>query len=196
LAPDDATPKADRPALGTELRRYYHPLVKHSVQFLETSAESGGERTLLEVEVETEGGPPPHYHRSYDEHFEVVEGTLIVELDETTHTLGPGETAIAPRNSRHRFDNLTEEPVTFRAELRPGQPGFERMQQVVFGLAADTRTFPDGTPKNPYHLALLVEWWDTRVSGVASVLEPVLRFLAKRARKNGVEERPVAEYCG
>jgi mannose-6-phosphate isomerase-like protein (cupin superfamily) len=59
-------------------RRYYHPLPKDYATFLKTSEETGGEYTLIEVEVAPEGGTELHYHKTYDEHFEVVEGTLEV----------------------------------------------------------------------------------------------------------------------
>ena len=45
-------------------RRYYHPLQKDYATFLETSEETGGDRTLIEIEVAPGGGNAPHYHKT------------------------------------------------------------------------------------------------------------------------------------
>ncbi len=43
-----------------ERRRVINPLQKDSVTVIETSAESGGERTLIEIDVAPGGGIIPH----------------------------------------------------------------------------------------------------------------------------------------
>lgn len=44
---------------ATPQRRYYHPIQKDYATFLQTSEETGGERTLIEVEVAPGGGNDP-----------------------------------------------------------------------------------------------------------------------------------------
>jgi quercetin dioxygenase-like cupin family protein len=176
-------------------RRYYHPLQKDHATFLETSEETGGEYTLIEIEVAPGGGNPPHYHKTYDEYFEVVEGALEVLVGKETLTLRPGEKAVAEKNTLHRFRNPTAEPTTFLVKLRPGSAGFEKALKAGYGLAADGRTFADGTPKNPYHLAVLLEWSEMRVPGVFTLAEPLLSLLAKRARRKGIDRELNEEYC-
>ncbi len=78
-------------------RRYYSSVQKETAIFLETSEETGGEYTLIEMEVGPGDGPLPHYHRSYDEHFEVFEGTLEVLVGEEIRTLNSGKKAVARR---------------------------------------------------------------------------------------------------
>ncbi|MDQ4063925.1 MAG: cupin domain-containing protein, partial [Actinomycetota bacterium] len=156
-------------AAANENRRYYNPVEKDHATFLQTSEETGGEYTLIEVEVAPGGGTETHYHKTYDEHFEVLEGTLEVLVGKETKTLRAGQKTVAERNTLHRFRNPTEEPSTFLVELRPGHCGFEKSVKVVYGLASDGRVFSDGTPKNPYHLALLLEWSDIRVPGLIGV---------------------------
>jgi quercetin dioxygenase-like cupin family protein len=178
-----------------EDRRYYHPIQKDYATFLKTSGETGGEYTLIEVEVAPGGGNAPHYHLTYDEHFEVIEGTLEVLLGEKTHTLRPGQKAVAPRNTLHCFKNPTGEPTTFLVELRPGSSGFEKALKAGYGLASDGLTFSDGTPKNLYHLAVLLEWSEIRLPGVFTVAEPLFRLLARRARRKGVDRDLESRYC-
>lgn len=176
-------------------RRFYSAVQKDAATFLETAAESGGERTLLEVELEAGGGNGLHRHRSYDEHFEVIEGELTVHLDGGVHTLGPGETATAPLGSLHCFSNASDERALFRVELRPGHRGFERALQVGYGLATDGRTNRTGVPRNPLAFALLLEWSDVEPSGAARGIVPVASKLAEMARRRGLDRELIARYC-
>jgi len=176
-------------------RRYYHPIQKDYATFRKTSEETGGECTLIEVEVAPGGGNAPHYHKTYAEHFEVLEGILEVMVGGETRVLRPGERAVAPKNTLHNFRNPTGEPTTFLVELRPGSAGFEKALKASYGLAADGLTRADGTPKNLYHLAVLLQWSDIRLPGIFTVAEPLLRPLAKRARRKGIDRELEARYC-
>jgi quercetin dioxygenase-like cupin family protein len=175
-------------------RRYYHPIQKDYATFLETSEESGGERTLIEVEVAPGGGNDPHYHKTYDEHFEVLDGALEVLVDKATVTLRSGEKAVAPRNTLHRFRNTTEKPASFLVELRPGHSGFEKAIKIAYGLASDGLASANGTPKNLYYTALLMQWSDIRLPGIYTVAEPLFRLLARRARRKGIDRELEARY--
>ena len=112
-----------------------------------------------------------------------------------THILHPGETALAPKNTLHDFRNPTDEPTTFLVTLRPASPGFEKAPKAGYGLAADGLTRADGFPKTLYQLAVLLEWSENRIPGVFTVVEPLLRLLAKRARSKGVDRELEARYC-
>ncbi len=178
-----------------ERRRYYNPAERDYTTFLKTSEETGGEYTLIEIEVAPGGGTEPHYHKTYDEHFEVVAGTLEVLVGRETRTLCAGQKAVAERNTLHRFRNPTGQPTTFLVELRPGHGGFEKAVRVVYGLASDGRVFSDGTPKNPYHLAMILEWSEIQIPGVLGTLEPLFRLLARRARRKGIDKDLERTYC-
>src|SRR3954447_14416536 len=107
-------------ATATTSRRFYHPLQRDAATFLETSEESGGTRTLIQVELAPGGGNALHRHMTYAEHFEVLEGRLAIGLDGAEHELKPGDTAVAPAGALHNFRNPTKETTVFRVELRPG----------------------------------------------------------------------------
>jgi quercetin dioxygenase-like cupin family protein len=176
-------------------RRVYNPVQRDAAVFLETSAETGGKRTLIEVELAPGGGNEAHRHVAFAERFEVAHGTLTVRVGDEEHTLGPGDKACAPVGARHCFANGTEEPVRFLVELLPGHAGFEQSLQIAYGLAADGLVTGKGIPKRLSHLALLVDLGDTRLSGPLKILEPVLGLLARRARARGVEAELIARYC-
>ena len=176
-------------------RRYYHPLQRDYATFLETSEESGGDRTLIEIEVAPGGGNAPHYHKTYEERFQVIDGSLEVLVGRETRTLRPGERAVAGRNVLHRFRNPTGTPTRFLVELRPGHAGFEKAIKAGYGLASDGLTGPTGVPKNPYHLAVLLGWSEMRVPGIFTLAEPLFRLLAMRARRKGVDAELEERYC-
>ncbi len=182
-------------AAGEAQRRIYNPVQKDSVTFLKTSDETGGEYTRIEVEAAPGGGTVPHYHVTYEEQFEVVEGALEVTVGGTTRTLLPGERALAPLNTRHHWRNLTGGPTRFLVELRPASAGFEKALKAGYGLARDGRTNAKGIPKNLYHLAVLLEWSEQRLPGAFTVAEPLFRLLARRARRKGVDRELEARYC-
>jgi hypothetical protein len=135
----------EREAAGTSPRergRYYHPIQKDYATFLRTSEETGGEYTLIEVEVAPGGGTPPHYHKTYDEHFEVLEGTLEVLLGKEKAHPATWTEARSLRKT-HGIASITrpEKPTTFLVELRPGKVGFEKAVKAGYGLGG-RRTRP------------------------------------------------------
>jgi mannose-6-phosphate isomerase-like protein (cupin superfamily) len=151
-------------------------------------------KALIELEVAPGGGNDPHYHKTYNEHFEVLEGTLEVLVGEETLTLGHGQRAIAKKNALHRFRNTTEERAKFLVELQPGHAGFEKALKIAYGLAHDGRVFGEGTPRNLYHLALLLEWSEVRLPGVFTITEPLFRLLAKGAWRKGIDRKLEEAY--
>jgi mannose-6-phosphate isomerase-like protein (cupin superfamily) len=179
----------ENPATGR--RRYYHPEQKDYATFLKTSEETGGERTLVKVEVAPGGGTPPHYHKTYEEHFEVLDGELEVHVGGEAQTLHPGEKATVPLDTLHNFRNPTDGPTAFLVELRPGSEGFEKALKAGYGLASDGID----PAHRPYYLAMLLDWSDIRLPGVFTLAEPLLRLLARRARRKGIDRELEARYC-
>lgn len=136
----------------TSSRRIYNPVQKDAVTFLQTAEESGGVRTLIELEVASGGGNMLHYHKTFDEHFTAVSGEVGVQIGKETFTLKPGESAIAPAMSLHRWYNLTAETAIVRVELLPGSAAFERGLHIGYGLAHDGFVNKQGVASNTVHL--------------------------------------------
>ncbi|MDO8187591.1 cupin domain-containing protein [Conexibacter sp. JD483] len=177
-------------------RRFENPVVGDIVTLLETSRETAGARTLLEVELAPGGGTPPHRHHTYEERFHVNDGTLVVEVDGIEHVLGPGESACAPAGSVHRFVNHSVARASFDCELRPGHEGFERALRVTYALAAEGRVDRLSRPRNPLQGAVLLRWSEMGLPGKQAVLDRPLRALAQLARLCGVERRLERRYLG
>jgi quercetin dioxygenase-like cupin family protein len=175
-------------------RRIYNPVQKDYVTFLKTSDETNGTSTLVEVELASGGGVGMHFHKTYSERFEVLEGELKVQLGNTIHTLKKGDIATAHPAIDHRFFNESDQSCKFRVELNPGSKGFEQSLQVGYGLARDGETRSNGFPKNSLALAWLFEISESNLRGWRSVFEFILRAQAKRARAKGLDQELIKKY--
>lgn len=175
-------------------RRIYNPVQKDYVTFLKTSDETDGETTLVEVELAPKGGVGIHYHKTYSEKFDCLEGELKVQAGKTIHTLLPGQTATAQPPIPHRFFNASDKVCKFRCELRPGSKGFEQSLQVGYGLARAGETNSKGFPKNRLALAWLFEISESNLPGWLSIFEFILRRQAKKARATGLDKELVGKY--
>jgi hypothetical protein len=52
-----------------------------------------------------------------------------------------------------------------------------------------------GIPTNLSHLAVLSSFSGTNPAGFMSVIVPLMKWLAKRARKKGIEQQLIKKYC-
>jgi quercetin dioxygenase-like cupin family protein len=175
-------------------RRIYSPVQRDGATFVQTSEESGGCRTLLEIELAPGGGNVAHRHLGYAERFVALDGELTVRVDGLVHVLQPGDEATADAGILHCFANETDELARFRVELSPGHRGFEQALQIGYGLAQDGRTNDKGIPKNLVHTALLMQMGEMRVAGPMRMLTPLLGLLARWGRRRGVDAALVERY--
>jgi mannose-6-phosphate isomerase-like protein (cupin superfamily) len=117
-----------------------------SITFLELAADTGGERLVLKSTWKGRAPRPPvHYHPRQEEHFEVLEGELGVELEGERRTLRAGDTLDVPAGARHEMWNAGEGTTQARWEVRPALRT-EEMMETVFGLAQDGHVDAKGMP--------------------------------------------------
>jgi quercetin dioxygenase-like cupin family protein len=62
--------------------------------------------------------PPPHYHPSQDEHFEVLEGSIALRVGHEHRTVPAGESFDIPRGTAHTMGPAGG-PAKVRWEVRP-----------------------------------------------------------------------------
>ena len=76
---------------------------------------------LLVMEQSYEAGaepPPPHFHPSQDEHFEVLEGSIALRVGHEHRTVPAGESFDIPRGTVHTMGPAGG-PARIRWEVRP-----------------------------------------------------------------------------
>ena len=74
-------------------------------------------------------GPPPHYHPSQDEHFEVLEGSVAATIDGTDHVFAAGDSFDIPRGTVHTM-GPRDGPARVRWEVRPALRMWEFLSQM------------------------------------------------------------------
>jgi len=176
-------------------RTFVNPAINDTATFLKTSEETNGEYTLIEIDLGKSDGPPLHYHNAFSEKFQVQEGVLYVQVGKDKKILNVGESVIVPAGTSHRFYNNTNDKVKFHITLKPGHTGMENFIKIFYGLASDGLTDKKGKPKNFAHLAVALIISDSNAKGWMSLLSPIIRSVAKRAKKDGTEKWLLDRYC-
>jgi quercetin dioxygenase-like cupin family protein len=176
---------------------YYNPVNGESTTILGSSADTHGAYTHFEVSLSPGGGNPLHYHTTFTEEFFAVQGLLGLQKGRTIVYLKPGENALVPVGTHHRFFNDTHSPIIFRVKLTKGQPNFENFLKVMFGLVNDGRTITKNQiPKNIYHIAVVYKWGDTHLTHpLFKLFAPLMLLFYKRAVKLGIERDLLERYC-
>ena len=143
---------------ATKLERTIeNPVTGERYTFLATAEETSGELLKLKAEIPAgTPGVPLHYHLTFTEEFEVLEGRLDLRVGEDQLVLGSGESAMLPLGTPHRFWNSSNEPAAFEAEIGPARK-MEQSLRAMVGLAVDGKTNKRGVPRNIFELALLYE---------------------------------------
>ena len=176
-------------------RVFFNPVINDTATFLETCEETNGKHSLIEIELYRSDGPPLHYHNAFAERFDAIEGVLHLQIGKKQIELHPGESTTVSPGTPHRFYNPKNDRVKFRIAFEPGHTGMENFIKIIYSLAADGLTDKKGVPKKFAHLASILVMSDSNGTGMLSLLAPVIRMVAKRAKKNGTEQWLLEKYC-
>ena len=172
-----------------------NPVFKDVCTFIKTSVQTNGEYSELEVVLGSKGKNPHHRHSAFTETFTALEGRLGISLNGKDLFLKPNETITVQFRDSHRFFNPDNTPCRFRIVFRPGHTGMENMLRILYGLAADGKTNLKGVPDDITTIAILSEMGNTELTGLLSLLSPLMKWLANKGRNAGVERQLVETYC-
>ena len=178
-------------------RRIHNPLLGDTVTFVRTAEESHGAITELEAIVMPGGSNPPHFHRTYDEIFTMLEGSLRLESPKGFQMdLRPGEKYVVKAGQVHSFLNISNAPARIRTEIIPGNEGFENSLRILYGLASDGLYHRQRkAPRSFEYLAVCMSMSDTYLAGPLSCLNRLFRVAAIFARWRGFDRRLMLTYC-
>jgi mannose-6-phosphate isomerase-like protein (cupin superfamily) len=124
------------------------------MKVLLSAAQTGGQFTLIESIMPPGGDGGLHVHANDDESMHMLEGELDVTIGETSFTLKPGETYLAPRGMPHRLRNLGSVPARSLLITTPG--GFDEMISQA-GFALDEGAVPGpAVPPTPEQIGRLL----------------------------------------
>lgn len=114
--------------------------------FLKTAAETDGQ--LLEMEARYRPHspmPPEHFHPNQHERFEVRGGEYRARIGAEERTYRAGDIFEIPAGVPHWMHNVSNEPGHLLWQVRPALRT-EDMFRILFGLAREGKTKPDGAP--------------------------------------------------
>jgi mannose-6-phosphate isomerase-like protein (cupin superfamily) len=134
--------------------RLENPVTGEVLVFHRTSADTDGEAVLIETIVRPDGFvAAAHVHPHQTERFEVLEGVLGLRVGDRELLAEPGDVAVVPAGTPHRFWNAGNRDARFLCEVRPALQ-FESLIETMFSLAAAGKTNSRGMP-NPLRLAVI-----------------------------------------
>ena len=126
------------PRAGQEIAGY-----GSTIRFVETVAETDGERVVVEIAYKGDGvRPPVHFHPRQEELFTVLEGEINVLLDDEERVIRAGDTLTVPAGTPHQM--WATAPARQRWETRPAQKT-DRFFETMWGLQQDGKL--EGDPK-------------------------------------------------
>jgi quercetin dioxygenase-like cupin family protein len=180
------------------------PVLRQRLSFTTTHDDDGIEVLHLETWVDPGGGVTPHVHRSMDEHFEMLEGTVRFLAGRTWTSYSAGQTAVVPAGTRHAYRNESDATAHMVCHVRSPatlQPFLE--DAAALGRAGLTTRH--ALPKSPRALMiaglLVMENLEMVELGFpplppASIQRRVMPPLAALARRRGYRAGEVAQRLG
>jgi quercetin dioxygenase-like cupin family protein len=140
----------------------------------------------VEIWIDPGGEVPLHSHPSQEERFEVRDGEVRFEVDGESLTGGPGERAVAPVGSLHRFENAGQAEAHMLVEVEPAgetQAFLERAAELARAGKYTRRGIPRG-PRAALEMAVFAD--DFRETTVLKWPPPAMqRPAAKLGRRLG-----------
>jgi quercetin dioxygenase-like cupin family protein len=112
---------------------------------LESCADSGGARTVLQFTLLPGATVSRHFHTRFKETFTVSTGRLTLWTGTKKNVLLPGESLSVKRNSVHHY-LVGEEPAVVTIVLEPGDKNFEKAIEILAGAQQDG-TYDQLTPQ-------------------------------------------------
>jgi quercetin dioxygenase-like cupin family protein len=142
---------------------YENPRCRERVVIRTPAAETGGERTVMDVYVGAGGFVSgEHVHPISEERFTLVRGRLRVRIDGRDHILDQvGQSVLIPPGAKHRWFNAADGETFHICEVIHNAERFERLVlRQLFGLAQDGRTTAEGVPTLLQNAVTTLEFQD------------------------------------
>jgi quercetin dioxygenase-like cupin family protein len=166
---------------------YSQPITGEWVFGLNTSQETHGEfERGVGIFPPGNKGPAEHFHPTYDEHFELVQGDFIFRIGGQERKASAGEKLVAPKGTPHTFRCVSSAPGVVIVETRPAA----RTGMVIatlFGMAHEGLLTSQGQPKMMHAMVIGSEYADDTVftNPPPSIAIPLAKALAPIGRMLG-----------
>lgn len=173
-----------------------NPVTKEQMRVLAIAAETNGAYSMDEGIMLPDGTNCLHYHRILTQTFTAIEHPLHIHLGgKEIIRLEQGESYTINPGIVHGIFNPTKYTVRYRLITTPGHEGFEKMLQILSGMADENKLNANGIPHDYTTTALLMEMGDTYFMSTHTFLYPWLKWKARQARKKGIAQELLTKYC-
>lgn len=87
--------------------------------------DTNGGYTIVEIAIASGCSVPPHFHRSEDEIFVILEGSLHFQCENDEFDAPSGTSVVIPKGAVHCWHNVEDTPARMLAIFAPG--GVDRL---------------------------------------------------------------------
>lgn len=146
---------------------YVDPNTGTRIEVLSTSASSGGRTLAFDVTHQPNHGKEantPHFHLTFDERFEIVEGVAGYVLNDQEILAKAGETIVISRNTKHLNPyNAGDASMRMIHKISLDTPNprtleaFENAFDTFAKLARENKMRADGHPKSFLQFAVVIQ---------------------------------------
>ena len=137
-----------------------------TIEFMETSADTNGERVTLKVSLKSKGQTiDDHIHIIQEESFKILSGRMTYFLDGEQHHAEAGEEIFLPKNKAHNHYNMDDEPAEYIQTIIPGLD-VDYFLENYFGMINDGKV-KDG--KLPFLQAMVTAKYLESPSRLAAI---------------------------
>jgi mannose-6-phosphate isomerase-like protein (cupin superfamily) len=179
-------------------RTLENPMTGERTLLRETARSSDGRRWEIEAFLPAYTGKTPaaHFHPTFDESFDIVEGRARYRLGKQELDAGPGDHILVPRNTAHMHPwSIGAEGLHLRQRIELEPPNlaalekFDVLVETLYALARAGKLDKEGRP-NLWQLAVIAHHIQPEgyVAGMPIGVQRVLfGLLAAVARKLGYQ---------
>ena len=145
-----------------------------TIEFVETSSDTNGERVTLKVTLKSKGQTvDDHIHLLQEETFKMLSGKMTYFLGGKQYHLNAGEEVVLPKNKAHNHYNTNNEPAEYIQVIEPGID-VDLFLENLFGMINDGKV-KDG--KLPFLQAMVTGKYLESPSRLASIPSGLQNFL-------------------
>ena len=174
-------------------------LTGDTFEFLETTADTNGERVTLKINLKSKGRTvDDHIHLIQDETFKVISGRMTYFQNGKEGRVNAGEEVTLEHDIPHNHYNMDDEPAVYIQTISPAMD-IDYFLENLFGMINDGKV-KDGklpflqamvTLKHLESPSLLANLPRPLQKGLATILAPIARMMGYRAiykKYTGIEK--------
>ena len=122
------------------------------LRFLCDAKDTNGAWSLMEEEIPSDHGPPPHRH-DWDEAYYILDGEIDFEVDGQPVKSARGDFNYLPRNTVHGFKGASQSPARVLIFAAPahGSEFFRELNDEVRNLPEDGAKIPEIGERHGIH---------------------------------------------